>query len=77
MSKEIHPFKQMIDSIKKDLNNINYESGDMSDVGNEIGYAVGKLFKEKDPNKKQQLDLTKESFFKGLTHGISLTDGTH
>lgn len=44
--------------------------GDLSDCGNEIGYTVGKKYK----------DMTEdeiENFITGIRHGISLTNGTH
>jgi hypothetical protein len=44
--------------------------GDISDLGNEIGYTVGSVYK----------DMTEEDiedFISGFIHGISLTNGTH
>jgi hypothetical protein len=49
---------------------VGYVNGDISDVGNEIGFALGKVL----PN------LTEEEikvFIFGIKHGISLTNGTH
>lgn len=60
--------KDIIDDIIKQLQNIGYTDGDLSDVGNEIGIAVGKYIKFGDD---------KEDFIKGIIHGISLIDGTH
>lgn len=43
---------------------------DLGDIGNEIGIAIAKHFSE-------EVGFNKESFFKGIKHGISLTEGTH
>jgi len=48
---------------------INY-NGDISDFGNEVGYALGKVIE--DMSERQIKD-----FISGLRHGISLTNGTH
>jgi len=48
----------------------NNHSTDMSDVGNEVGYVVGHVFK----------NMTEEEindFIVGFKHGVSLTNGTH
>jgi predicted hydrocarbon binding protein len=45
-------------------------NGDISDLGNEVGYCLGHIIK----------DMTEEQirdFISGLKHGISLTNGTH
>jgi hypothetical protein len=44
--------------------------GDLSDVGNEIGYAVGQVFENMT---QEQID----AFITGFKHGVSLTNGTH
>ena len=49
--------------------NITYQ-GDLSDVGNEIGYAVGQVFEN---ITQKQID----AFITGFKHGVSLTNGTH
>ena len=44
--------------------------GDMSDLGNDIGVVVGKVYQ----------NMTKEDiddFISGFKHGVSLTNGTH
>ncbi len=43
-------------------------TGDLSDIGNEIGLIIGKYLNEEN---------TVEDFISGLRHGISLIDGTH
>lgn len=61
-------FKKIVEKIIKNLSEIKYSNGDISDVGNEIGIAIGEHLSEKD-------DLN--SFISGLNHGISLKNGTH
>ena len=56
-------------TLKETANRMEY-IGDISDLGNEIGYTVGNTYK----------DMTKEDvedFISGFIHGISLTNGTH
>lgn len=58
----------LIPQIETRIKDIHY-IGDESDLGNEIGYSIGKVinFTEEDT----------ESFIHGIRHGISLTNGTH
>jgi len=49
--------------------NITYQ-GDLSDVGNEIGFAVGQIIENMT---QEQIDV----FITGFKHGVSLTNGTH
>ena len=60
-------FKKILKVISENLNNVAYEYGDYSDIGNEIGFVLGKTIT------KDEL----EDFLSGLRHGISLSDGTH
>jgi hypothetical protein len=60
-------FDKINNEIISQLKSINY-SGDLSDIGNEIGIIIAKYFNE---------DNTVDDFIHGLKHGISLTDGTH
>ncbi len=66
------------EKIKKDiilqLEKNNYNTGDFTDIGNEIGLAIGK-YTIKENAKDDALDL--QDFICGLEHGISLIDGTH
>jgi hypothetical protein len=48
---------------------INYY-GDISDFGNEVGYALGKTI-------ENMSNTQIRDFISGLRHGISLTNGTH
>lgn len=69
MRKEID-FIETLNSISESLKQVKYDNGDLSDIGNEIGYTLGKTL----PN------LTEEEikiFIFGVKHGISLTNGTH
>ncbi|MCK9575699.1 MAG: hypothetical protein WC979_02390 [Candidatus Pacearchaeota archaeon] len=61
-------FAQMIDSIKNQLESIQYTNGDLSDIGNEIGISIAKHLTE---------DNNVNDFIHGVKHGISLIDGTH
>jgi hypothetical protein len=54
------------DNHKKEINYI----GDISDLGNEIGFVVGRVY-----NSMTQEEIN--DFIKGFEHGVSLTNGTH
>ena len=60
-------FNKIKEEIANTLLSVKY-SGDLSDLGNEIGVIIAKYF---DKNN------TKSDFLHGLDHGVSLTDGTH
>jgi hypothetical protein len=64
------------DNIKKDvktqLDKIDYQ-GDLSDIGNEIGIAIGKYVHEEESDSGWDLS----DFIHGVKHGISLAKGTH
>jgi hypothetical protein len=64
----MNEFEKIMDRLSISLGNVSYRNGDISDVGNEIGVAIGEyLSTEKELN----------DFISGLKHGISLTNGTH
>jgi hypothetical protein len=44
--------------------------GDISDLGNEVGFIVGRVF-----NKMTDSEIN--DFIIGFSHGVSLTNGTH
>ena len=67
-------FEQAIKDIITQLEKVNYSTGDLGDIGNEIGIAIGKYVIEE---AKKDDDLGVDSFIQGLLHGISLIDGTH
>lgn len=60
-------FEKIVGDIISQLASIEY-CGDMSDIGNEIGIAIGDKFDK---------DNTINDFISGLKHGVSLADGTH
>jgi len=61
-------FKHILNRIKTQLEDVDYDNGDVSDIGNEIGIVLGEF-------------ITTESelkdFIHGIRHGMSLTNGTH
>lgn len=60
-------FKEILKDLSVSLDKVTYEYGDYSDIGNEVGFVLGKTIT------KDELD----DFLAGLRHGISLSDGTH
>jgi hypothetical protein len=60
-------FDKIKEDIKDQLLQIRYE-GDLSDIGNEIGIAIGKYLDK---------DNTIEDLIHGIRHGVSLVNGTH
>ena len=63
-------FTEISRGLSEHLSNLKYDNGDLSDIGNEIGFSLGTLLK----------DMTKEEincFIMGFKHGVSLTNGTH
>jgi hypothetical protein len=67
----VENIKHITEELSTVLQNLHYQSGDMSDIGNEIGIVIAKYFN------KNKLGFELEDFIAGLKHGISLTDGTH
>jgi len=61
-------FKHILNRIKTQLDNVNYDKGDMSDIGNEIGVVLGEFI---------TTESELQDFIHGIRHGISLTNGTH
>jgi len=49
---------------------VTYDNGDISDIGNEIGIAVGEALENLTESEVAQ-------FIFGFKHGVSLTNGTH
>lgn len=62
-------FEQVKKDIIEQLNTVEYE-GDLSDIGNEIGIAIGKYI-------SNDMGYEADDFIHGVKHGISLIDGTH
>lgn len=63
-------FKQIKYDIMNQLYDANY-TGDLSDIGNEIGTAIAKYIS------KNKMGFELDSFINGVKHGISLENGTH
>jgi len=63
-------FKKTLTDISTRLPTVQYDNGDISDIGNEIGYTIGSILE----------NMTQEEigdFIRGFRHGVSLTNGTH
>lgn len=63
-------FKETIKHISKQLNKVHYDNGDISDIGNEIGFSLGSKIENMS---EEQI----EDFITGFRHGVSLTNNTH
>jgi len=63
-------FNTIFEQMCQTFSEIHYANGDISDVGNEIGYALGKVLSDL---KEEEIN----DFIVGIKHGISLTNGTH
>ena len=69
MEREIN-FKETLTLLSQNLPSVLYNNGDLSDIGNEIGFQLGSIL----PN---MTDEEIREFIMGFKHGISLTNGTH
>lgn len=63
-------FQNLLKSVSSKLNIVTYNNGDISDLGNEIGIAVGNHIKGMTASEISQ-------FISGFRHGVSLTNNTH
>ena len=63
-------FKETANKISEHLNNLKDYNGDISDIGNEIGFAIGSIL-------EHMTEDEINSFILGFKHGVSLTNGTH
>ena len=63
-------FKETLISLGNDLTKVNYNNGDISDIGNEVGFKLGSILKNL---KEDEIN----DFIHGFKHGVSLTNGTH
>jgi len=63
-------FTKISEGISEHLSNLKYDNGDLSDIGNEIGFSLGTLLKDMSEDEIN-------SFITGFRHGVSLTNGTH
>ena len=68
MEREIN-FKEINSNISNHLQLIQY-IGDLSDIGNEVGIAIGNSLENMNSD---EINL----FIAGFKHGVSLTNGTH
>lgn len=70
-------FMQLVNAVILQLHDVNWKTsghGDLSDLGNEIGIALGEHYKGlRKPFNVHSFD----DFIRGLKHGLSLADGTH
>jgi len=63
-------FKNVLHSMSLKLDKVEYNNGDISDIGNEVGVAIGTLIPDMTDNEISM-------FISGFKHGVSLTNGTH
>jgi hypothetical protein len=63
-------FKETLISLGNDLTKVNYNNGDIGDIGNEVGFKLGSILKNLN-------DDEINDFIHGFKHGVSLTNGTH
>lgn len=70
MTERIIEFRDVFEQLCQTFSEIEYDNGDISDVGNEVGFALGKALADL---KEDEI----KDFILGLKHGISLTNGTH
>jgi hypothetical protein len=64
-----HIIEDLIAHLETIKNSAPIKHGDLSDLGNEIGIVIGRYTDDK--------DYDKEGFTSGISHGISISDGTH
>lgn len=69
MERDIN-FKKTLTKLSVELPKVQYNNGDLSDIGNEVGFQLGSILK--DMTEKEIRD-----FIFGFRHGVSLTNGTH
>ena len=62
-------FTEVLIKISYHLTTVTYK-GDLSDIGNEIGYVLGNSIPKMN---KEEID----AFITGFKHGVSLTNGIH
>lgn len=63
-------FQEVLKYMTLKLNNVSYNNGDISDIGNEVGLAIGSIL-------ENMTDEEIDDFVSGFRHGVSLTNGTH
>lgn len=70
MEERLIEFKDIFEQLCQTFSEIKYDNGDISDVGNEIGFSLGKIL----PNLSEG---EIKDFIHGIQHGISLTNGEY
>ena len=63
-------FKEILNILASRLEQVTYQNGDLSDIGNEIGIQLGSIL----PGMTEE---EVQDFIHGFKHGISLTNNTH
>lgn len=63
-------FEQAKRKIIDQLSSVEYD-GDLSDIGNEIGIAIGEFISQ------DELGYDIKDLIHGIKHGVSLIDGSH
>jgi hypothetical protein len=63
-------FQEVLNKLGAGLTKVPYQNGDLSDIGNEVGFILGSLL----PNMNEE---EIRDFIQGFRHGVSLTNGTH
>mgnify|MGYP003345557235 FL=1 len=63
-------FKEILTILASRLEQVTYQNGDLSDIGNEIGIQLGSIL----PGMTEE---EVQDFIHGFKHGISLTNNTH
>jgi 2-keto-4-pentenoate hydratase/2-oxohepta-3-ene-1,7-dioic acid hydratase in catechol pathway len=63
-------FKRVAKCVSDHMSDLKYDNGDLSDIGNEIGFSIGQSLKNMS---QDEID----DFISGFKHGVSLTNGTH
>ena len=62
--------KSVLTELGKRLPSVQFLNGDISDIGNEVGFQLGSVLKNMT---EDEID----DFISGFKHGVSLTNGTH
>lgn len=63
-------FQEVLNKLGTELTKVPYQNGDLSDIGNEVGFILGSLL-----SKMNEEEI--KDFIHGFRHGVSLTNGTH
>lgn len=61
---------EILTELSKRLPSVQFQKGDLNDIGNEVGFHLGHIIKD-------MTDDEIKNFISGFKHGVSLTNGTH